>query len=305
MKPMLASDYNEAKLKFPILMQPKIDGVRGWNVGGRLVGRSLKTHANKYVTALLSQPELEGLDGELAAEHECHPDLCRITTSAMSSIHGEPFVLWWLFDWVTPATADLPYDERYDALMGWVLHLQSQPEFAHFAGQLRVVPRDVVNNLERLNELDTHWLDMGYEGSIIRDPNGKHKQGRSTVREGGLLRVKRFEDAEAVVIEIVEGNSNQNEAQINELGQQFRSSHAEGMVASGRVGSMICRNLSDGETITVGPGRMTADERVYFWNNSSELIGKTIKYQHFPKGVKDKPRFPTFQSIRATSDIGV
>ena len=37
-----------------------------------------------------------------------------------------------------------------------------------------------------------------------------------------------------------------------------------------------------------------------------ELVGHTIKFKTFPKGIKNKPRFPTFVSIRADSDkVGV
>ena len=53
MKAMLATDYEEAKLRFPVLAQPKIDGVRGVNFFGTLTGRSLKQHRNKYTTKVL------------------------------------------------------------------------------------------------------------------------------------------------------------------------------------------------------------------------------------------------------------
>ena len=64
MKAMLATDYEEAKLRFPVLAQPKIDGVRGVNFFGTLTGRSLKQHRNKYTTKFYSHSCLAGMDGE-------------------------------------------------------------------------------------------------------------------------------------------------------------------------------------------------------------------------------------------------
>lgn len=93
MKPMLATDYVEAKLRFPLGAMPKVDGVRGLNSEGVFFARSMKQHANLYTRAFYSQNIYNGLDGELAAEHECHPDLCRLTTSATSTIEGQPYTL--------------------------------------------------------------------------------------------------------------------------------------------------------------------------------------------------------------------
>lgn len=315
MKAMLATDYEEAKLRFPVLAQPKIDGVRGVNFFGTLTGRSLKQHRNKYTTKFYSHSCLVGLDGELAANHECHPDLCRLTSSALGTIEGEPFTLWWLFDYVTPQTIKLPYQERYAALIERIreLHHLNNAVWQH----LRLVPSVLCNNMEELLACDTKWLEEGYEGTIIRDPNGSYKQGRSTVREMGLLRIKRFIESEAIIMDIVEGETNLNEAQINELGRTFRTSHKEGKVPNGLVGSMICKQLGDvfdpqnpdikiledGQEITVSPGSMTEEEKKFYFENKGRIIGRITKYKFFPKGMKDKPRFPNHQSFRMESDL--
>jgi len=309
---MLASDAVEAKIKLPCIAQPKIDGVRSLNMTGLLTGRSLKTHANRHITRFFSVPELAGFDGEMAAEHECHPDLCRLTTSALNTISGEPWILWHLFDYVTSETEDLAYIRRYDALLRRIetLHRMGHP----FAAHLRAIPSVWCDTKSQLDILESNWLDMGYEGVILRDPDGLHKDGRSTVREGGLLRIKRFIDGEAVVTSITEGRKNLNAATINELGLTERSTHQENMEPNGMVGSMECRVLKDvlydgkvffheGQIITVGAGRMTHNERVRYFEDQTLLIGAPIKFKTFPKGVKDKPRFPTFQTIRTASDL--
>lgn len=317
MKPMLAEDYDESKIRFPVIAMPKIDGVRGLNFTGKLTGRSLKTHANKHVTSLFSHDAFIGFDGEFAAEHDCHPDLCRLTTSAMSRIEGEPFVLWWVFDHIVEKTRTLTYENRlfYRDRQYEQLIATADPALAQAVSQVRLVPWVKCHTLEELLHWDSKWLDDGYEGTIIRDPEGKHKDGRSTVREGGYLRIKRFVDGEAEVIELFEGQTNNNEATLNELGQTERSTHQENMVPNGMLGAMNVRVVKDikdlsgkllfpkGHVVKVSPGKMNHDDRTRYLKNTSELIGRIIKFQCFPKGVKDKPRFPTFQSFTDPTNI--
>lgn len=312
MTPMLAEDADETKIHFPVILQPKIDGVRSVNFDGILTGRSLKKHRNKHVTELFSHKILEGLDGEMVAEHECHPNLCSITSSALGTIKGEPFVLWWLFDFVGYGLNDKCYEERYKNLTQYVKWLYSTCN-EPFVSHLRVVPSEYCETMEALLWHEEQWLDSGYEGLILRSPDRKYKEGRSTVKEGGLLRIKRFVEEEAVVVAFEEGSSNTNVATINELGHTHRSSHKEGLIPKGQIGSLLCRALKNissrdkvlilkDDTFTVSPGTMTAKQRKYFFENPNELLGKTIKFKFFPHGCKDKPRFPNFQSFIIESD---
>ena len=53
-------------------------------------------------------------------------------------------------------------------------------------------------------------LDDGYEGLMLRAPDGPYKFGRSTVKENTLLKVKNFLDDEAEVIGFKEQTTNTN-----------------------------------------------------------------------------------------------
>lgn len=304
-KPLLAVNYDESKLVFPLGLQPKIDGVRGLNLDGNLTGRSLKPFANRYTTAFFSKPEYQGFDGELAANDERHPRLCHLTTSATSTILGEPFLLWHVFDYLTEKTINLSYEERY----AYLREALSQRQDQRLCGHLRIVPMYIVHNLKQLNDWDEQFLEQGYEGTILRNLAAKHKEGRSTIKGGHLLRIKRFIEEEAIVLSINEGNRNDNEAQINELGHTYRTSHQENKVANGMVGSMECRIIkssdlfTQGQRITVSKGEMTQEEATHYFEHPEKLIGQVIKFKHFPKGVKDKPRFPTFKSLRSMEDM--
>ncbi len=315
MKPMLATDWSETTQRFPVFAQPKIDGVRGLNLIGKLTGRSLKPFKNKHVTKMFSHSALLGLDGEFAAQDERHPDLCRMTTSAINSIEGEPWLMWHLFDYITPGTMELPYYKRYYILQERVLDIRR--EYPELGQHLRVMPNKECTHPATLNHFETEWLAAGYEGAILRDPGGMYKSGRSTIREGGLLRIKRFVDFEFVVRAVIEGEENLNEAQTNELGRTFRTSHQENKVANGMVGTVVGTILKDvrdqfdtllfraGDEVTVSAGCMSHEQRkAWLLDGGAYLKSVVSKAKFFPKGIKDKPRFATWQGVRAAEDMG-
>ena len=310
-KPMLATDFDESKLRFPCVAQPKLDGVRGLNLEGALTGRSLKSHANQFTTKKFSHPHFKGLDGELTVGPVTDPALCRTTTSAVTSIKGDPTVIWNVFDYITEDTIKLPYRHRYLALRS---HLDELHDTG-LAADLSLVPSHVCTTLEQLLELEKRWLDAGFEGVIIRDPDGMYKEGRSSIKQGGLLRIKRFMEEDCTVLAVIEGQSNGNEAKKNELGRTERSSHQENMVPNGLVGTLLCRLhkdvfdansgallLSKDQEITVSAGSMSHADRKHYFENPDEVALKTIKMKFFPKGILDKPRFPTFNGFRSESD---
>ena len=296
MKPALADNYDPSNIQLPTFAQPKIDGVRGLNLDGKLVGRSLKAFKNKALTAKFSKPKYQGLDGELAFGEETSGSLCRDTTSAVNTIAGpaDGFV-WHVFDYVTEETVGLPYRSRYELLRKRVEELGE--DF------IKLVPYVRLNTAAEVEAYDEKNLAAGYEGTILRNPNSLYKEGRPGKKEQQLMRIKRFSDSEALVLAVVEGRTNLNEAVINELGRSERSSHAENQVPNGLVGSLTCKDLESGMTITVSPGEMDHIERKFYFDNQKEIVSKTITYKSFKQGVKTLPRFPTFKNIRSAEDM--
>lgn len=308
-KPYLACDWDPAKQEYPCGIMPKIDGVRGLNPHGSILGRSLKFHANRHLTSLFSRPQYQGFDGELAAGDECDSDLCRKTSSAASTIEGEYVWTWHVFDLCEMSVAGMPYLERYNMMK---THVEAQQALGKLL-DLKVVPLIVVNNENELMEQEDIWLEMGYEGVIIRDLNHKYKHGRGTVREGGYLRIKRFTDMEGEVVRVIEGNENCNTLETNELGYAKRSTHQENMVPNGMVGSYVVKLLTVpknlehilrvGQEMVISSGKLTHEERKYYFENQSEFIGKITKFKFFAHGMKDKLRIPTHQSFRSPEDM--
>jgi DNA ligase-1 len=310
-KPQLAKDYNEDKLKFPLYVLPKVDGVRMINLKGEALGRSLKPHGNLYTTDKFSNYFFDGLDGEMVlGNNPTAPNLCSNTSGAISRIKGEPEMYWWCFDLLNDQTKELGYIDRYRKMFRKVHELQ-------LVGYVNILamPIAMVRDLDELKTYEDDYLIQGYEGVIIRSPEAKYKQGRSSSTKADYWRIKRFTDAEAICTSLNEGDTNLNEAKVNELGHTERSSHKGNLQNNGMIGSLSCTLIEDlfsttgelqvkaGTVITVSPGVLTLEERKYYWENKQDMVGKVIKFKSFAFGNKDKPRFPTYLSQRVQSDM--
>ncbi|KVR21702.1 hypothetical protein WK13_34760 [Burkholderia ubonensis] len=263
------------------------------------VGRSLKQPANLYARKIFGGDAYHGLDGEVALGSEPRAsDLCRSTTSALTTIEGEPDLFWWMFDLLTERTISLPYAERYLRMLERLDNLNDR--------RLRPVPCVTVDSADGVRELDARWCAEGYEGSIVRRAASLYKHGRSTVTKGEVLRIKTFVEDEAEIIGYEEGSKNMNEAKVDALGHIERSTHQENMVPNGQIGTMygkVLTGMFKGDTIAIAPGKMTVEEAIYLFQNPKALLGRISKFKHFPKGIKDRPRYATHQLFRAAFDM--
>lgn len=295
-KPMLAGAVDFKKQKYPCLVSPKLDGIRVLGVGGKAMTRSMKEVPNKYVQSIFSSGEFDGLDGEIIVGSPTAPDVYRVTNSAIMSVDGEPDFTYWVFDkWGGP----MPYLERLrgsQKLTGSFVNLSSSgPPFS-----VEAVPHLQVNDESHLLETEKYFLEQGYEGVMVRDPNAPYKNGRSTTNEGYLLKLKRFIDAEYEVIGFEERMHNGNEATTDALGHTKRSSHAENKVGRNDLGALVLRQGAS--EFRCGTG-FTDEMRTEIWANRGSYMGKLAKVKSFQIGVKDLPRFPVFLGWRAQEDL--
>lgn len=287
-KPLLATDYDPEKLRYPCFASAKLDGVRGIVRDGVVFSRSNKPIPNKHVQAKFKH--LEHFDGELIVGNPCSTTVYRDTVSIVMS-HDKPAddVRFIAFDHVKNLTAS--YDARRSLLIKDAV--KHKHEDVHT--QCEITTHD------ELIEYEAECLTMGYEGLILRDPATYYKQGRSTVNEGILLKVKQFCDAECVVVGFEERMRNDNEAVISELGRTKRSSHKAGKSGRGDLGALVVRSDS-GIEFNIGTGFNDA-ERNAVWQNRDHYLGKFAKYKFFPVGVKEAPRHPVFIGWRDKVDM--
>lgn len=316
-KPMLAGKCPAGfeGIRYPVIASRKLDGIRAIRMGNRLVSRSLKDIPNKHVREWCVANLPEGLDGELMLRDP------RATfeevTSAFMSMGGAPDFIFWVFDQLDGPTAHL--DEFWQRHRRLEIPVDVQSHCA-------VLPQLVVRSPSDLAAVCAEHLAEGYEGTMIRDPHGLYKFGRSTTKEGGLLKIKHFEDEEAVVIGVVEEFENTNEATKDELGRTKRSSAKAGMVDKGRLGAFVCM-LRDSTTFEVGSG-FTEQQRIRLWAeaqpflcegrqevpghpgsisvNAEQWLPEVVVKHQPPPGGRPKgkpPRIPVFKGFRHPEDM--
>lgn len=279
----------------PMLLSPKYDGLRGIVASRTIYSRTMKPLPNHHVQNLFGLAELHGLDGEVIVGEPNAPDVRRATMSGVMSHAGVPEARYFVFDYLGAEfeLQSLPYRQRLRELQELVVKLEAP---------ITLVPQHSISTFEHFKLLEEHYLAKGYEGVILRDPAAPYKQGRSTKNEAGMVKVKRFLDAEAEVIGWVELLHNENEAEVDELGYTKRSTHQENKVESGLLGAFQVRDLETGVEFEVGGG-FNAEQRWLFWRNREDYRGKVLTYKHFPIGRKDKPVQPIFLGFRDKIDF--
>lgn len=287
-KPMLAATCDDVSgLKFPVLVTPKLDGIRTEILPQGPLSRSLKPIQNKYIRNELAASGVVGMDGEIMSGknfQECSGNIMRFD--------GEPQFKYCVFDLVSEDFTQ-PYEDRMKAL--------EKLEITD-TRIVKILPIEVCNEQELL-EFEIKCLNEGYEGVMIRSKTGKYKCGRSTAKEGLLLKLKRFIDDEAIIVGFEPLYTNTNDAKTNELGRTFRSTAQDGLVAQDTLGTLVTKDVKTGIEVRLGSG-FDAATRKMIWDDQSNYLGKLVKYKHFANsGVKDKKRHPIFLGIRHPDDL--
>lgn len=289
MKPMLAAATDGLNLAYPLMLSPKLDGVRCLIVDGVAMSRSLKPIPNQRIQRLFGHQALNGLDGELIVGNPSGEGVYQRTVSGVMGRSGSPDVKLMVFDdFLWPAS----FTERLDRAQQRIGRVETCEAVTHH----------VVDHEDDLLAHEQRYLMLGYEGVMIRSLAGPYKHGRSTLKEGWLLKLKRFADAEAEILGCQELMHNANAATTNELGHQERSSKKAGLVGMNTLGALQVRDVKTGVAFDLGTG-FTAEVRKNLWLLRKTLPGKLVKYKYQPVGVKDKPRFPVFLGFRDPADM--
>lgn len=289
-EPLLSAKADLKKLDYTNLWgSAKLDGIRAIVIDGVVMSRKMKPIPNAFVQHRFGRPEFEGFDGELVVGEPHAKDVYNATYSGVMSKDGEPDTTFYAFDHI--GDPNLDYFKRLERLSGVHQHVG-------------VVTQHPLTNYDDLLALETYYLDMGYEGLMLRAFEGTrswYKFGRSTVKEGTLMKLKRFTDAEAIIVGFEEEMANNNEATVDAFGRTERSSHQGNKVGKGRLGALICET-ADGIRFNIGTG-FTAEQREKLWAIRDKLVGMWAKYKCFPIGVVQAPRFPVFLGFRDPIDM--
>lgn len=297
-KPMLATNVEDfAAIRFPKLGSPKLDGIRATAHDGILRSRSLKDIPNVHIQEKLADiaKKYPGLDGELitgAPSGEGVYDRTRRVVMESGKKTNADDTKWYIFD--RQIAGD--YAHRYNH----ILNIEDDGVI--------IVPHLTISNLEELMSFEEACIEKGYEGVMLNSLYDEYKHGRSSEKEGILLKVKRFVDAEARIVGCYPEYENTNVATTNELGRTARSAAKDGKVAKDTLGGFEVRSINgtfDTVLHDVAVSPMTHAERKAVWEDykAGKVIGKILTYKYFPVGSEAKPRHPLFKGWRDAKDM--
>lgn len=304
-KPLLApnQEVNLDEIIYPILASYKLDGVRIVFYKGQILTRSLKQLPNKQLRfkfeAIRKYTEDNQciLDGEIYSHELTFQEIISFcmtqdfedkkSVKKFGKVMTIPESLkFYCFDMIIDDDINLSFKTRINNI-----------KFAHITLELLNIEQWSCFSKEDVENLFENALDNGYEGLILRDPNGRYKFGRGTIKEGIIYKVKPFRTFDTEVIGVVQATEVNEDAEkkTNELGRSVTSKKKGDRHLIEKASAFVV-NYEDKELkVTLA---MTDEEKEEVWRNKETYIGKWIEYKGMLVGSKDVPRHPVMIRFR-------
>ena len=259
LRPMLAKNFEDrlSKIEYPVFVQPKLDGCRAITDRGRMISRTGKEFFGlNHITKMLKSIPFV-LDGELYSSFISFEEIIsRVRKS--KTVHKDVEVIkYCVYDIVDE---EMTFQERLNALK--TLFADYKPDSGV---SIEFVETYTADSEEEVYNLHNKFVEEGYEGAIVRTPDGKYKvNGRSN----DLLKLKSFDDNEFQVIGFTTG---------------------KGKFKNVPVFNLRC---CDYNVEFEGVPRGTQEERSTYLLNAESYIGKMVTVRHFGRTSSNEPRFP-------------
>ena len=288
-------------LKYPLLASVKFDGMRMLMRPDALLTRSMKPQPNgnlathlKSLWGLCRAEELV-LDGELYSEEMSFSDLSGLLRSSDQPIPDH--VHFYVFDVLTVAQWETGVTPTFRNRLS-LLHSLQVEKYEH----TRLVAQVEVGGPEGVRRMYQEALGSGFEGVMLRHPEGPYKQGRATTKEGIIFKQKPFDNHDAVVIGFEQQRAIRDDIErgVDELGRTKRTHKAEHFGLADNLGNLILRD-EQGREFSCGWGRgWTMEKRRELWKQRDTLVGRWVEFRSMGVGEKNLPRMP--QLIRFRDD---
>ena len=245
------------------LVQPKLDGFRCLADDRGLWTRELRRfdtcrHIEKELEPLFKENPGLVIDGELY-NHNLKNDFGKIQSlltkkdvGLFDQIEAETTIQYHVYDFVS----DEPFTSRFISGMKKLSDLK----------YVKIVKTTRVWDLDSIYKKNALFLEMGYEGTMVRLSVKGYEQNK---RASQLIKLKKFEDSEFVIKSVNEGK-----------GQW-----------SGFAKSLTCYTRDGSSTFDAGcSGNQALLKNIL--ENADDYIGGKTTVQYFGVFPSGKPRFP-------------
>jgi len=313
-KPMLApnDEPNLNEIKYPILASYKLDGIRCIFLKGEMVSRSLKPIQNKQLRekfkplADYTREHSLILDGEIYS-----PKLTfqQITSLVMTQdfedkksikkyghiVQIPVHLKFHCFDAIKDDDLDSPFIDRVKLV---------ETTAMLFKNIMYPVQEYLLNSKKEVEKHFEIALDNGEEGLILRNPQGRYKCGRGTLKEGLIYKVKPYRTFDAQIIGVVQSTvvDPNAEKKTNELGRSVTSKKKDDRILIEKASAFMVEYTEDCQTdyprklkVVIA---MPDEAKEEIWRNKEQYIGRWIEYKGMLIGAKDVPRHPVMLRFR-------
>ncbi|MCE3254839.1 MAG: dependent ligase [Rickettsiaceae bacterium] len=248
----LANLYHSGIDVTKYLVSEKLDGVRAYWDGKNLISREGSIfNAPKW---FIKDFPSDHLEGELWISRGSFEKLSGIVRKEIPEDDEWKQVHFMLFD--MPQHKGI-FKERLETMK--ILVVKSKSKY------LQIIPQEKIFSHKELTKQLNEIVKNGGEGLMLHRADSFYQ----AVRNDDILKLKTFEDAEAVVIGHIAGTG------------KF----------TGMMGALLVEN-KDKMRFKIGTG-FSDEQRRY-----PPKIGSTITYKFFGKTKNNKPRFPSFMRMR-------
>lgn len=287
-RPMLANKFEDRKhhVEYPCYVQPKLDGNRmfvecamdyttgEWNIvpktrAGKPYIKEVVAHIVDDIRSSLKNTVWTStqrrffLDGEIMLSGN---QMLQLTNTAIKKYTPglSEQLIFYIYDIYFPDSPGLEFHGR-------LMHLYQLSQLSC----ARFVPTMTCSNEEEVWAAHDSRVRAGYEGLMVRNAKGLYTP---RLRSNDLLKVKKFQDAEFLVVNFGEGKGS-------------------------FAGQVIFEcETKDGETFTVVPEGPVEYKKQLF-QNGEQYIGKWLTVRYQTLSLDGKPIFPVGVAFRDEDEI--
>jgi len=297
-QPLLAPNQivDLATLRYPLLASYKYDGIRCIFKDGQMFTRSLKSFANKnleptFRTIAAASQMGYILDGELYSPSISFNELSGVIRQIDGKLPDD--LKFYCFEVLVDITA--PFQSRLSSRDRLLREIDRGEELAV------PVRNSLVSSENEVSVLFHKALAEGFEGLMLRNPEGRYKYGRATVKENISYKVKPYITFDAQIIDVVQATVVREgaEKKVNELGHQVTSKKKGDRVPIEQAADFVVKYRDGTVSVSIA---MTAAEKQEVWTNRDKYIGRWIEYKGMLVGAKNAPRHPVFLRFRTDLD---